>query len=313
MDAQLIEYIRQLSKSDTKTLSQKLGKTTEELGELARAILPYDNAFATTHRFVDRENILEECADLILCEMSIAFDLGFTYEELIAMIFFKAGKWQWLQQKSGRVNYPVPFEMHVTIESGDVETFKADCAEIGVKPLMLALHNSTGGVFNDLQTSSKHLGTNRTAYEEVNRIADALTAKGYRVVRKKIETVPWHPMAPSQIDEKPKMPKDCYFECHFGVNLHEDGLDKFRAMVGQIKGVHTSRNVFKKLEGGIVKIMLTVRAYEGTYEAFQAHVETMHALLGGFSTKLGDFAVDKPIIEFSVFDTKISHDAEWLK
>ena len=39
----------------------------------------------------------------------------------------------------------------------------------------------------------------------------------------------------------------------------------------------------------------------------------MPPILGGFGSKLEGFSVDKPIIEFSVYDTKISHDAEWLK
>lgn len=52
------------------------------------------------------------------------------------------------------------------------------------------------GSLKDVMTSSKHFGDNRSAYEEANRIANKLTSFGYKVVRKKIETVPWHPAAP---------------------------------------------------------------------------------------------------------------------
>lgn len=312
MDAQLVEFIRELSLSDTKSLSQKVTKTGEEFGELCRAINPFENAFATTHRFVDPRNILEECADVILCAMSISNDVGFTHDELCAMMLDKAGKWQGLQAKSARVTYPVPFEIHITIAGGDVEQFKTDCADISVKPLLLDLQSRKGGSFRDLQTSSKHLGTNRTAYEEVQRIAGALRDRGYEVVREKIETVPWHPMAPSQADANPKMPKNCYFECHFGVNVHEDDEARFRDAASRLPDLHVSRNVFKKSDNGTVKIMLTGRDYETTYEHFKASVDIMLAMLNGIGLTMKDFSVDKPIVEFSVYDTKISHDKAWL-
>lgn len=49
-------YIKSLSLKDKKTLSQKCLKLTEEVGELAKAILPYDSAHGTNHRFIERTN-----------------------------------------------------------------------------------------------------------------------------------------------------------------------------------------------------------------------------------------------------------------
>ncbi len=82
MNAELLNYIRSLSLKDTKTLSQKALKTTEEVGELAKAILPFDGAHGTNHRFVNKENITEECVDVILCALSIAYSLGSTDSSL---------------------------------------------------------------------------------------------------------------------------------------------------------------------------------------------------------------------------------------
>lgn len=56
----LNNYIKSLSIKDKKTLSQKGLKLAEEVGELAKAILPYDSAHGTNHRFIDKEKILEE-------------------------------------------------------------------------------------------------------------------------------------------------------------------------------------------------------------------------------------------------------------
>lgn len=38
------DFIKKLSLSDKKTLSQKALKTCEEVGELAKAVLPFDSA-----------------------------------------------------------------------------------------------------------------------------------------------------------------------------------------------------------------------------------------------------------------------------
>ena len=53
----------------------------------------YDNAHGTKHRFIKKEKILEEVADVMLCAYSIAFDLGFTPEELEEMIQDKSLNW----------------------------------------------------------------------------------------------------------------------------------------------------------------------------------------------------------------------------
>ena len=80
------EYIKELSKKDKKTLSQKALKLVEEVGELARVVLPYDSAHGTNHRFIDREALLEEIADVHLTNISIAHSLGFTDDELNEMM-----------------------------------------------------------------------------------------------------------------------------------------------------------------------------------------------------------------------------------
>ena len=110
------EFIKQLSLSDKKSLSQKALKTCEEVGELAKAILPFDSAHGTNHRFVDREKILEEIADVHLTNLSIAYSLGFSDEEITDMIHQKSLKWSELQAKEEKAQFPLPFEIHITVD-----------------------------------------------------------------------------------------------------------------------------------------------------------------------------------------------------
>lgn len=116
MDKDLLKYIRTLSENDTKTLTQKALKTSEEVGELAKVVLPYENAAGTLHRFVNRRQILDSAADIILCALSIAHELDYTDQEINDMIHAKATKWSGLQAKEKKVKYPLPYEIHVTIK-----------------------------------------------------------------------------------------------------------------------------------------------------------------------------------------------------
>ncbi len=145
------DFIKTLSIKDKKTLSQKGLKLVEEVGELARVILPYDSAHGTNHRFIDRDAILEEVVDVYLTNISIAHSLGFTDEDFNEMLIKKSEKWSQLQSGEEKAEFPLPFEIHVTvevdlpIENGEVvnnwyvtiEEFKEDCNEIGVKPIVI--------------------------------------------------------------------------------------------------------------------------------------------------------------------------------
>lgn len=195
MSKYINDFIKDLSIKDKKTLSQKTLKLVEEVGELSRVILPFDSAPGTNHRFSDREKILEEVVDVYLSNISIAHSLGFTEEEFNEMLNKKTDKWAKLQLKEAEVTFPLPYEIHVTVDTSenffecDIDGFKSKCQEIDVKPIVLDLEMKEG-TLKDIMTSSKHFGDNRTAYEEANRIANKLTSFGYKVVRNKIETVP---------------------------------------------------------------------------------------------------------------------------
>jgi hypothetical protein len=311
MHKSTLDTLRALTSADTKSLSQKALKAAEEVGELAKVVLPFEGAYATTHRFVDRQRILEEVVDTILCVRSIAYDLEFDDSEIEDMVIHKMRKWAELQAREEKANYPVPYEFHITVRTSEIERFKGTCAALGVKPIVLDLQNQQGeSVMHDVMTSSTFMGDNPGAYNEMERIAAGLAEGDFEVVRKKIETVPWHPAAPDAAgvpEPEQQMPKDCYFETHFGVVCNSMRRGELQGIAKQLDA-HLSRNIFKKLDDENFKIMLTARSYIGSATAFKKRVEDIESTL-----REKGFDVDKVIVEFSVYDTRVNHDSSWIR
>ena len=326
MSKYINDFIKDLSIKDKKTLSQKTLKLVEEVGELSRVILPFDSAPGTNHRFSDREKILEEVVDVYLSNISIAHSLGFTEEEFNEMLNKKTDKWAKLQLKEDEVTFPLPYEIHVTIDLDNlletnftIDNFREDCKSIEVKPIILDLEMKEG-TLKDVMTSSKHFGDNRTAYEEANRIANKLTSFGYKVVRNKIETVPWHPAAPTFKTGKP-IPNGCYFESHIGVVISPDekealqefvqGLNDRCTEAGRIEIGGTcklSQNFFKKSKDGSKFVnMLTYRDNMTCREDFEHGVEAIKWSLD----KCG-FDFEKVEVEYALYDTNVNHDSKWI-
>jgi hypothetical protein len=333
MNKFLDDFIKDLSIKDKKTLSQKGLKLAEEVGELARAILPYDSAPGTNHRFSDREQILEEIVDVYLTNISIAHSLGFTDEEVNDMLNKKSKKWAQLQLKEETATFPLPFEIHITIDleklletNFTIDKFREDCKSIEVKPIVLDLEMKEG-TLKDVMTSSKHFGDNRTAYEEANRIANELTSFGYKVVRKKIETVPWHPAAPTFNTGEP-IPNGCYFESHIGVVISPEEKPYLEGLVEELNAgffspsrgfskpsqielggtCKLSQNFFKKSKDGSKFVnMLTYRDSMTCKEDFERDVELIKFLLNE-----DKFGFEKVEVEYALYDTNVNHDAKWI-
>jgi NTP pyrophosphatase (non-canonical NTP hydrolase) len=331
------DFIKNLSIKDKKTLSQKGLKLVEEVGELARVILPYDSAHGTNHRFIDRESILEELADVYLTNISIAHSLGFTDEEFNDMLIKKSEKWSKLQAGEEQAEFPLPFEIHVTvdatktfnstmfdgneedlplIESFDIDKFKDVCSDISVKPIVIDLEINDGSIIKDVMTSSKHFGDNRTAYEESERICRELRSRGFKVVRNKIESVPWHPAAPV-ISTGKEIPNGCYFESHIGIIINNDEKRSLNYFVNEFLSdsdnvelsgtVKLSQNFFKKSNDGKFVNMLTYRSNMCGRPTFQSEVETIKSLLDKYC-----YDYEKVEVEYAVYDTNVTHDAKWI-
>lgn len=317
MNTELLKQIQYLSKEDTKTLSQKAGKITEELGELFKVLLPYEDAAGTYHRFSTPEQLLEECADIMLSALSVAYHLNYSHDEIEEMMKSKARKWYGLQEKERELNYPIPFEIHITLESSiddniQIATFKEHCKAAGVKPILLDLHTKENKIIHDVMTSSVHFGTNRSVYDEMKKITDFFTdvyGHFYSVIRSKIESIPRHPMAPRFDGDI--MPKGCYFESHIPLIVGIDVLNTDNIVKGLKSAynldVHMSRNSLKKSNTDSV-IMLTFRDRETNLNRFLNDVATIEEYL-----RVNNYAVGKTHNEFSVYDSNSDHDNAWIK
>lgn len=313
MNKELDQYIHNLTKNDTKTLSGKALKVAEECGELAKAILPLESSAGTLHKFPNKIKALEEVADVYLAAISVAYDLGFAYEDFEEMVYKKTLYWQEIQQRESKINpNKIPFEIHVTVKPHQlittrIDDFKNACSNLGVKPVVLDLQDSESKpIIGDVMTSSIHIGNNVSALNEVERIARGLENHGFTLVRKKIETAPWHPAAPQRDGDE--MPPNCYFETHIGCIITNDEIKDHVQEFAKIYGAHLSRNILKKYEDGSYKQMLTLRHSKGNYVNFAVVAKSLYDELiqrGVICGKLN--------IEFSIYDTKVSHDSSWIK
>lgn len=315
MNKELLKFIRILSENDHKNLCGKALKTAEEVGELAKAVLPFENSAGTLHRFSDKKMILDNVADVILSAISIAYDLECTDEEIEEMMIEKSEKWLGIQAREREIKFPIPYEIHITIERPkDIEKFKDVCKHIGVKPIIIDFEKNDELVMQDVMTSSVHYGDNRSAYNEAQSIGVKLLtpynywdSEKYTIIRTKIETVPWHPAAPNRLHRNNIMPKDCYFESHIRIIANEEDKHILRS-IALVFDAHLSRNFFKKINDKQYIIMMTLRSYTDTYENFKSKVDSLKKSI----TDVGYF-IDKTEIEFAIYDTKISHDFKWLE
>ena len=314
MNKDILDYVKVLTSRDTKSLTAKGLKASEETGELAKAILPYENASGSRHRFSTKEKILEEAVDSILVNLSIAYSMDFSDDDINEMMHKKAIYWDSLQNRENNKDQ-YPFELHVTVkEAASYEQFKLDCASIGVKPVVLDLHKNSTEVIKDVMTSSTMMGDNESVLTKLDLITTQLGGMGYIVVRKKAETVPWHPMAPAfeYVDE---MPMGCYFEAHVGVVLKDkqnkflcgEALYELKRQTHVDVSVRQSSNVFKKYDDYEIN-MITARSYSLGYDEFKKFVEGKLIVI----LKEWGFEVEKHVIEFAIYDNNIKHDAEWI-
>lgn len=306
MEKSTLEHIKLLTKLDTKTVGERVMKLFEEGGELAKVVAPYENVSSTRHRFVEKKQILEEVIDTLLVSYSIAYHMDFTDEEVEDMFKQKLLKWNKILTKEEKTKgKPIPFEVHVTVKTSDIDDFRGACSHINVKPIVLALQASQKDIMQDVMTSSVHLGDNTSALEEADKIKAFLIANKFEVVRVKIETVPWHPAAPTVVGDV--MPQDCYFESHVAVRTSAARREELAKLADE-HNAHMSKNVFKVVDEDNFVQMMTIRWYEGIYSAFDSTVDAFIAKLAAKG-----FVLDKKIVEFSVYDTKVSHDAAWIK
>ena len=201
------------------------------------------------------------------------------------------------------------YEIHVTVKCSkfEIERFQNICKLIGVKPIVIELEKGSDVVMQDVMTSSKiEANTVGEAINASKDIANKLQFHRFSVVRRKVETMPDHPLAPQSPSDK--MPANCYFESHIQVIVERSGQRELLEHIAKGSGAHKSRNAFKKhLDGSYIQ-MLTLRDYNTDRVSFVERVAELRA-----SLEFSGFALGKMEIEFAIFDTNVRHDSKWIR
>lgn len=210
-------------------------------------------------------------------------------------------------------NPPLPYEFHVTVEADKTKPrdFIRACRELGVKAIVLDLGVNACVDLTDYMTSSKGmLPSDEAAFEELERIAGGLRGDGFSVIRRKIETAPWHPYAPQAIGEE--MPAGCYFESHLAVGCKPEEVPTLRDGILESSDelpLHLSRNQFKPPdELGNIIMMATLREHDHSFEAFSNVIDASRMRIAN----LGFDLTKPPITEFSMHDSNVHQDNAWM-
>ncbi len=199
-----------------------------------------------------------------------------------------------------------PHELHLTVnpDTTDESLFTRVCNNLGIKAhvILNEYPGPNGGKTEvDYLTGSEIVGRSSEAFSELGRIAASLRAEGLDVVREKIETTPWHPLAPkTSLDQ---LHPGTYFECHFTLP-DLDTIHNFRILKwGEVPFlISTTEN---KRKAG--KLFATMRHYIATSAAFCQDVSDIHKAL---EAQLG--YVKEPTVEFALYDSNPNHDKLWV-
>jgi hypothetical protein len=182
------------------------------------------------------------------------------------------------------------------------------CEENGMRPILIDLQSEDRNIPSELMTSSKHkFDSLHQALELSKKQSKLFEENGMTVIRRKIETSPFHPEAPSEFNQY-VLSDGRHFESHVQLLLSDDHSFNL-SEISRVGNGHLSKNIFKKLDTGSFIQMITFRTYTGVKEDFDLKINN----LCDYYEKLGLVLVKRPKIEFAIFDTNSQHDKNWLK
>jgi hypothetical protein len=200
------------------------------------------------------------------------------------------------------------FEAHVTVQNLDRdarERFRAACAELGVKSVLIELPEGTTP--SQPMTSSYHKGELGEVVQQVAGIAHHLRACGFDVTRLKLEALIGNAGVPQTDEQARALPAGNYFEFHVKVTLPPGAdLEPLRALC-RAHGAHLSRNAFQRDADGRSQRFATLRVYGvGRDHA----VERFEALLGRLQAE--GYTLSNRLREYTIYDSNVAVDAGWI-
>jgi NTP pyrophosphatase (non-canonical NTP hydrolase) len=90
---EVLKEIELLTHVDKKNLLEMSLKTTEEVGELAEAVLSSSGVHGNNYKGKTKQDVLEEAADTVICAISVAIKAGFGLDDITRMAARKCEKW----------------------------------------------------------------------------------------------------------------------------------------------------------------------------------------------------------------------------
>ena len=194
------------------------------------------------------------------------------------------------------------FEIHITVDTDNVEQFVKDCKELGVKSVIVQMPTKDGKLKTDIMTSSVVHSDITTIQKYAFNEAKKLKDKGYNVLRVKAEV-----NANSPLVKTPGLNPDAvYYETHFEFETKNPIQEYIVKNFCQYSNTYFSYNV-NKCEGDNKVIMLTIRDKKISQEDYFKKVESITS-----DMKKALLPLIKVQSEFAVFDSNPEHDNPWL-
>ena len=199
------------------------------------------------------------------------------------------------------------YEAHVTTSLDTRQEharFLRVCDALGVKAIHVEL--PYGVVRSQHITGSFHRGPFRHVREQVQGIADHLTAERFTVTRMKIEAMVRNHLVPSTDRDAESRPPSNYFEFHVKALLQANQDQGELEALCRPFGAHVSRTASNRFDDGAGQRFVTLRVYRagrGTAEG-----EFLQLL-----TALSDagYVLTNRLREYTVYDTKPGLDDGW--
>jgi inosine/xanthosine triphosphate pyrophosphatase family protein len=200
------------------------------------------------------------------------------------------------------------YEAHVTVRAapGEAPRFREACDALGVKCVLIEL--PAGEHAAQPMTASVHRGVLREVQGEVHALARAIVARGFEVVRTKIEALPRNADWPETDEDAAARPAG-YFEYHVKLALpagDEASLARVRDACEPL-GARLSRNAGARRREGEEDRFVTLRVPGAGRPRAEARFAELVAALEALP-----FRVRARIREYTVYDSDVAVDRGWL-
>eukprot|EP00004_Rigifila_ramosa_P008766 TRINITY_DN2010_c0_g1_i2.p2 TRINITY_DN2010_c0_g1~~TRINITY_DN2010_c0_g1_i2.p2 ORF type:complete len:224 (+),score=53.25 TRINITY_DN2010_c0_g1_i2:26-673(+) len=204
------------------------------------------------------------------------------------------------------------FEIHITTHrANDVEAFRAACAALALKPVLIQL--PAGEHATQLMTSSYVSGSLDKAAAQARQQADALQAAGFPASRVKVEAMISNAGVPdTAADAQASIAESAgrYFEFHLKIAMRPGDYDAVNAVCHE-HGARLARNAFKQHTDTEVVFISTLRV--GSLSGRQAALAALEALRKALTEAgSGKWEVLSAEREYVVMDSNIGLDRGWI-